>query len=673
MTNSSTSTAKYAKVSRKKSLWSSHTGKIIFTSSLVIVPMVAFTVTILAIVFTHTIDLDECLQQGLCPYDNTSRPGNSSDYYVDFPVGRLAFVSSLSSTISFALVAAIMSMYGYVVASHLLQTSDLNDAHATLPTPREASILIRLLNAEIILLLEMLQSCYRRILRRKDVGRSKGSPLLRRCRTVFLLGLAASILIQAADTYLHIVIEAISVTRLALMPNSEHQLSRTLGPWVLDEHDQTGHKFFWSSALQSQDDGLQLANLTAFTEVVEEVDQYLLNYTDAQGISYVLVKPPAIDSSLDWIGKTYGVSNRCSAIPHNSCNIRRMNATDRTPSFQCMTSWPPRNITGQLGRKSHETWADDWHQYLRESRPFIDSRSPDGVVRMRVIDSLNESSVTNMTRESSNALFRNPWHWLSKVQVLAPDSELPDVYLQSPLIQKEAFNASIFLLECNTTIYDVTYNIINGEVTSLSLKESEGAVAGMVSMVSLASVGKFITGRNKVSLQANYNRTTPEAFIQKYELSMSKQMSVPLVVHTVPAPALLTQRRSLAIITRLPKLALWLLIASNILFAVFGLVLAILAIKATSPDVHQVHVRLSTAGLAAQLLDTQHARQAVKNDARLFEEFDNKKAPGFRKQVALRRTDLGGAEFVATMKSPEADIEGGRQRLLQRQTHASTR
>lgn len=156
--------------------------------------MVAFTITILTIVFSHTIDLDECLQHDLCPFNDTSSSANSSDYYVDFPVGRLAFVSSLSSTISFAMVAAIMSLYTYVVACQLLQASELDHEHATLPTPREASNLIRLLNAEIILLLEMMQSCYRRIARQKHAdqrGKSKGSPLMRRCRIVFLLGLAA--------------------------------------------------------------------------------------------------------------------------------------------------------------------------------------------------------------------------------------------------------------------------------------------------------------------------------------------------------------------------------------------------------------------------------------------------------------------------------------------------
>ena len=80
-------------------------------------------------------------------------------------------------------------------------------------------------------------------------------------------------------------------------------------------------------------------------------------------------------------------------------------------------------------------------------------------------------------------------------------------------------------------------------------------------------------------------------------------MAIFLVIHTVPAPAELAQRRVTKIITELPALAFWLLVAANHLFALLGLALAILAAQATSPEVQELHTRLTTAGLAAQLFD----------------------------------------------------------------------
>jgi hypothetical protein len=205
-------------------------------------------------------------------------------------------------------------------------------------------------------------------------------------------------------------------------------------------------------------------------------------------------------------------------------------------------------------------------------------------------------------------------------------------------------------------------------VSSLSAKKSEGAVAGMVSMMSLESVRKMTTGKNKVITQANNNITTPEAFIKEYEYSISKQMSVPLIVHTEPSPATLTQLRKASVITRLPKVALWLLVVANLVFALLGCILALLALRATSPEVHQVHVRLSTAGLAAQLFDPQHARCEGKNDAALFREKNRDEKMGLDKRVGIRRTVHGGAEFVAHDTSDYASMEAGGEGLALRHT-----
>lgn len=190
----------------------------------------------------------------------------------------------------------------------------------------------------------------------------------------------------------------------------------------------------------------------------------------------------------------------------------------------------------------------------------------------------------------------------------------------------------------------------------------------MVSMMSLDSVNKMSTGKNKALTQANSNITTPEVFIKEYEYTMSKQMGIPLIVHTEPAPAVLTQRRKAAVITRLPNVALWLLVVANLLFALLGCILASLALRATSPEVYQVHVRLSVAGLAAQLFDPKHARREGKNDAELFQEKSRDEKIGCDKRVGIRRTVHGGAEYVAHATSTDVSMEDGGEMLALRHT-----
>lgn len=186
-------------------------------------------------------------------------------------------------------------------------------------------------------------------------------------------------------------------------------------------------------------------------------------------------------------------------------------------------------------------------------------------------------------------------------------------------------------------------------------------------MPSLASIGLMSMGRGLVQIMDNL--TTPEAWIKSYELSISKQISIPLVLHTIPAPATLAQRRNTAVITRLPKAALWLLVVANLLYALLGCVLATLAMKVTSPEVHQVHVRLSTAGLAAQLFDASQAQHRANNDKDLFRETVEKEMllPG--KRTCLKHTAHGGVEYITHDATDGALLEANSETWALRQTH----
>jgi hypothetical protein len=147
--------------------------------------------------------------------------------------------------------------------------------------------------------------------------------------------------------------------------------------------------------------------------------------------------------------------------------------------------------------------------------------------------------------------------------------------------------------------------------------------------------------------EASRNFTGPHEYIAIWELYISKAFTLPLVMHTVPASPNFVQKRIVSIITKLPAAALWLLVIANLVFTILGLVLATLAVRATSPEVHQVHTRLTTAGLAAQLFDGQHARKAAKTDSELFEEnMPNDGKTAVRKQVSIKSTASSGAEFV---------------------------
>ena len=177
----------------------------------------------------------------------------------------------------------------------------------------------------------------------------------------------------------------------------------------------------------------------------------MLNYTDKEGVSYALIKPPSVDLDLDWTGASYGVSTRCSAIPRNDCRIRQSNTTTIRANFSCNSSSPQIDIAGRFGQASHEIYVYDWHEYMKEPPPFSGTE-PYGNSSFGITDpKINEAFVSNLTWETSSPLFRNPWNFLSKVQIIATYDEMPEAFQKSPLHHKEFPGSEIFLLACNTT------------------------------------------------------------------------------------------------------------------------------------------------------------------------------------------------------------------------------
>jgi hypothetical protein len=193
--------------------------------------------------------------------------------------------------------------------------------------------------------------------------------------------------------------------------------------------------------------------------------------------------------------------------------------------------------------------------------------------------------------------------------------------------------------------------MINNEVTSLIPILSNGSVAGIVSMPSGTFAAATSNSANRVFQEVNREQSqlTPSTLQNRYEIEMSKAMIQSLVVHSVPAPANAVQLRRNEVITRLPALALWLLVAGNILFVLLAIAMAVCAIKFSSQEVHQAQLRLSSAGLAAQLFGPDTAQRAARDDFELFHgaEVGDADAPEkTNSSVDIRSTALGGAEFV---------------------------
>lgn len=111
------------------------------------------------------------------------------------------------------------------------------------------------------------------------------------------------------------------------------------------------------------------------------------------------------------------------------------------------------NIALLLSEAYHKTWTIDWHKYMEETEPF--SHYIETLLDGLRTKNGTENFEKNMTLQESNAVFRNPWHWMATIDVWQEDAELPKSFSESPLVLRKYNEARMmshfFLLACNTT------------------------------------------------------------------------------------------------------------------------------------------------------------------------------------------------------------------------------
>jgi hypothetical protein len=143
--------------------------------------------------------------------------------------------------------------------------------------------------------------------------------------------------------------------------------------------------------------------------------------------------------------------------------------------------------------------------------------------------------------------------------------------------------------------------------------------------------------------EANYLAKSVDEFLQFYTRGLARTYLSPLGAQSSSRPALLVQSRSSQIVSKVPKAALWLLVAANLLYTILAISLTVLALLVTSMDVEQLQTRLNVTGLAAQLFEGAYAGRQVKDEKELFEA--SARVDGGVKRVGVQRTRTGGTTF----------------------------
>jgi hypothetical protein len=204
-----------------------------------------------------------------------------------------------------------------------------------------------------------------------------------------------------------------------------------------------------------------------------------------------------------------------------------------------------------------------------------------------------------------------------------------------------------FILSCSATLYDIEYDSINGTITRFVTTASNTSIAnawegpiewiggdpGGTSLQQTASVAIFSDTSQELAdkVAATYSRTV---------LALGAQS-------VLRRPVIAVQERQSFLVSRVQAAPLYTLVAANLLFVLFGIVLAGIAIRTSGGDVREVQARLSIVGLVADRFEAHRGRDGVENMDDYFEEKEGNDSM----RIAIRETDQKGFAYIVLEKT----------------------
>lgn len=176
-----------------------------------------------------------------------------------------------------------------------------------------------------------------------------------------------------------------------------------------------------------------------------------------------------------------------------------------------------------------------------------------------------------------------------------------------------------FVLLCNTTVLEVTYNSINGIISDFRGIQSNASTANIwQSVMAFTTVGNSNL-KQAASLAALGNSS--QQFADDMALAFSKTALAIGSQSVEKRPVLAVQRRSSFLVAKVPAAPLYALIGANMLVVVVGAVLTVVALMASKgEEVKEIQSRLSIFGLVADRFEGKAARLAAQDVDELFRE-----------------------------------------------------
>ncbi|KAM0264323.1 hypothetical protein ACHAQJ_000813 [Trichoderma viride] len=446
--------------------------------------------------------------------------GGSGVYYVHFNPSSLSTLASATGKLIPYFSSAVTGLAAFFAADSIRKMS-LKEQNDELLTPKQMSLLLGLLFNGWTGLWDSI--CYR-----VKRGSKFNGPLVGVVATLTfttILGL----IIPAIDTWFGLVVIPQEKIQLQAISSPSHSFGRGLISSDCTKKDPESPCDIVFMApenyLVSNTEAFKVLNNVSTSNTVYQFPPNLSQKT------MLFLGDTASSSNLDFKASTFAVTTQCEPITYN--------CTHDYPTF------PKFNCTPAL------------------NSDFDTLPSPTG---MKVF---TNSSLT----DAPNFTYQNPIYFATwAIREQANSSGLytdPGVVFDPSVI-----GAVTWILNCSSTVYEADYTWVNGSVVSLNTTLANGTIGGIIS-------GPFSNDHADAALQVAANLASisnTSAEIAATTAAYISHIALSLSIGAISSRTnLLEQSRSTVLLTRVPIVPFYILIALK-LFYVLGVMLFALAV-----------------------------------------------------------------------------------------------
>ncbi len=538
-----------------------------------------------------------------------NEPTNSAYVLVDYSATRLVFLASWLSSMAPLLASFVMVLWSLPTAQ-TMRTASMEFQPSELPTPYQLSLMVGLTLASTERLRQYL--IY-------TMSRSRPSipPVLQKAAMVLALCVFLACGIFLADTALHYYTETVSFSKYLVHDQPIHSFSHGLSDQCL-EWNRTIEFGFPCSAAMYQTTAQEM-------QVIAAVDEtFMLQHNSSQKSEIRFVEDSALENAdlavlvpqtanvpleVDYRGSTIGVSTQCSIITKD-CNPLRLGERGFDTQFNCSEAF-----YGVLGiQPLVSNSGDNLNQTVDPNVPPLDWKPFMNLQYGYYWDSkLSKPYDTGIYNASSGVMLNEA--------IVLPDAELINpVYVGfagrfDSIYQSASQNLSAedptgllngldtyvdFVLSCSYTTYDVDYTWVNGSIQDTSYAPSpNGSLAEMYHGAQMYTMLGGGAHDLVINMQQAAQQDTVADFLQEWSNLYSLKVLSNIGAYTSARPNLQEQLRETMLVARVPKAALWALIACSLTYVVLAFALGFAALSSSSANARDLAARLSLPGLTA--------------------------------------------------------------------------